>query len=158
MNEKKPYAHILRKADIAAKQSTFRHPWNPKSEISSTWMGRLAGLSRTGVNLGRLASGKESFVYHRHHMEEEWLYILSGRGIAHIDGQDYELGAGDFVAFPTPSVAHQLANPFSEDLLYLMGGENRKEDIADYPTLDRRMVRLGREIAIYKLSDGKPFF
>ncbi|MGZ5131294.1 MAG: cupin domain-containing protein [Caldimonas sp.] len=152
-----PYPHILRKAEIAAKASTFSHPWNPRSEISGTWLGRLGGLSRTGVSLGRLAPGKESFAYHLHHLEEEWLYILSGRALASIDGNDYELAAGDFVAFPTPSVAHNLANPFDEELVYLMGGEHRNEEVADFPTLDRRMVKLGGKVAIYKLSDGKPF-
>jgi len=91
-------------------------------------------------------------------MEEEWIYVLSGRAVTHIDGQDYELGPGDFVAFPTPSVAHIMANPFKEELVYLMGGENRNEEIADFPTLDRRIVRLGDGLSVYKLSDGKPFF
>jgi uncharacterized cupin superfamily protein len=153
-----PYAHLLRKADIEALQTTFSHPWNPQSEIRGTWMGRRAGLKRTGVSLGRLAPGKESFAYHSHHMEEEWVYVLSGRAIAHIDGQDHELGPGDFVAFPTPSVAHQMANPFDEELVYLMGGENREHEVADFPTLGRRMVKLAGELTIYKLADGKPFF
>ncbi len=158
MSASKPYPHILRNDEIEANASTFSHPWNPRSEISGTWMGRLAGLKRTGVSIGRLAPGKESFAYHLHHTEEEWVYILSGRAVAHIDGQDYELGAGDFVAFPTPSVAHNMANPYDQALVYLMGGENKPEEVADFPDLDRRMVKLGGKLAIYTLSDGKPFF
>lgn len=149
---------ILRKADIEALETTFNHPWNPKSEIRGTWMGRRAGLQRTGVSLGRLAPGKESFAYHLHHREEEWVYVLSGRAVARIDGQDYELGPGDFVAFPTPSVAHQMANPFDEELVYLMGGENHEHEIANFPTLGKRMVKLPGELTIYNLADGKPFF
>ncbi|TRZ56602.1 MAG: cupin domain-containing protein [Rhodocyclaceae bacterium] len=157
MTESKHYPHILRKTEIEARQSTFSHPWNPKSEISGTWMGHLAGLTRTGVSIGRLASGKEAFAYHLHHTEEEWLYILSGRAVAHIDGQDYALEPGDFVAFPTPSAAHNMANPYDEELVYLMGGENKPDEVADFPTLDRRMVKIGGKLSIYKLSDGKPF-
>ena len=157
MSESTAYPHILRRAEIEARQSTFSHPWNPQSEISGTWMGRLAGLARTGVSIGRLGPGKESFAYHLHHTEEEWLYVLSGRAVARIDGQDYPLEPGDFVAFPTPSVAHNLANPFQEELVYLMGGENKPDEVADFPTLDRRMVKLGGKISIYKLSDGKSF-
>lgn len=155
--ERPPYPHVLRKADIEAAGGTFSHPWNPRSEISGSQLGRMAGLARTGVNLARIRPGKESFAYHAHHCEEEWIYILSGRGLATIDGRDYELGPGDFVAFPTPSVAHQLANPFEEDLVYLMGGENRAVEIADFPTLDRRMVKTGDGVTIYRLSDGKSF-
>jgi uncharacterized cupin superfamily protein len=121
-------------------------------------MGRRAGLKRTGVSIARLAPGAESFAYHLHHLEEEWIYVLSGRAVAQIDGDRYELSPGDFVAFPTPSVAHNLGNPYTEELVYLMGGENRTEEIADFPTLDRRMVKLGDTLTIYKLSDGKPFF
>jgi uncharacterized cupin superfamily protein len=157
MTAEAPYPHLLRQADIAARAMTFRHPWNPNSEITGTWMGRLAGLARTGVSVGRIAPGRGSFAYHLHHTEEEWIYVLSGRGVARIDGRDYELAAGDFVAFPTPSVAHNMANPYAEELVYLMGGEHRADEVADFPLLDRRMVKLGGKLSIYRLSDGEPF-
>ena len=67
------------------------------------------------------------------------------------------MDSGDFVAFPTPSVAHLMKNPFEEDLVYLMGGESLDYEIADFPTLDRRMVRTGDDLSIYRLSDGKRF-
>ncbi|MEE8118329.1 MAG: cupin domain-containing protein [Gammaproteobacteria bacterium] len=152
------YPHLLRQADIKSAEYTFSHPWNPKSEITGTHLSRTAGLSRTGVSLVRLATGKESFAYHLHHREEEWIYILSGRGVALIDGEEYELDPGDFVAFPTPSVPHNMTNPFDEELVYMMGGENLEHEIADFPTLGRRMVRMGDEVETYNLSDGKPLF
>lgn len=95
------YPHILRKADIEAKAFTFSHPWNPKSPVIGTMMGRLAGLKRTGVSVVRVPPGKESFAYHLHHREEEWVYVLSGTAVTTIDGQEYTLEEGDFVAFPT---------------------------------------------------------
>ena len=52
--------------------------------------------------------------------------------------------------------AHHLRNPFDEDLVYLMGGENRKVEVADFPRLDRRMVRLNGEVVVYELSSGSP--
>ena len=121
MPDTRPNLYLLRAADIAARSQTFSHPWNERSEISGYQLGKSTGLRRTGVNLARLAPGKESFVYHAHWMEEEWIYVLSGRGVARIDGADYEVGAGDFMAFPTPGVAHHLRNPFASELLYLMG-------------------------------------
>ena len=153
----KPYPHIVRSGAIKQAEGTFSHPWNPHSEITGSHLSQLGGLQRTGVSLARLAPGKESFAYHAHHREEEWIYILSGSGVAHIDGADYALEAGDFVAFPTPSAAHLLANRGEADLVYLMGGENKAHDVADFPTLDRRMVKLDGEITIYKLSEGKGF-
>jgi uncharacterized cupin superfamily protein len=120
-------------------------------------LGRLAGLSRIGVNLARIAPGKESFVYHSHEREEEWLYILSGRGTAEIDGADYEVGPGDFMGFAAPSVAHHLRNSGEEELVYLMGGESLDLEVARFPKLGRVMVRTGDKVEIYDSADARPF-
>jgi uncharacterized cupin superfamily protein len=157
LGDQKLYPHLLRHKEISDRQSTFSHPWNPKSEITGTHLSGVTGLERTGVSLVRLSAGKESFAYHLHHREEEWIYILSGRGLAKVDGEEYEMHPGDFIAFPTPSVPHLMANPDKDDLVYLMGGEHRQFEVADFPTLDKRMIRRGSEIDVYKLSDGVPF-
>ena len=149
------YAYIVRKAAAKAAEGTFSHPWNPKSEITGTQLGKLGGLTRTGVSIARLAPGKESFAYHLHHQEEEWIYVLAGRAVALIDGTEYALETGDFVAFPTPSVAHLMRNPGPDELVYLMGGENKPYEVADFPTLDKRMVKLDGRIVVYKLSDAR---
>ena len=148
---------LLRAADYAAKMGTHSHPWNPKSEMKGARLGRMAGLQRTGVSLARIAPGKESFLYHSHQREEEWLYILSGTGTAEIDGEEHAVGPGDFMGFPAPSVAHHLRNSGAEDLVYLMGGEHRDTEIADFPKLGKRMVRLGDKVEIYDLEDAKAF-
>lgn len=158
MNEAKDSgANLIRAADIAASESRHSHPWNENSEMHGTHLSSLAGLQRTGVSIVRVPPGKESFVYHLHHFEEEWIYILSGNGVAEIDDSEHEVGPGDFMAFPTPSVAHHLRNTGQADLVYLMGGENREFDVADFPRLNKRMVRRGDEIDIYDLDAGVPF-
>jgi uncharacterized cupin superfamily protein len=149
------YPHLIRKAAVDEAAGTMSHPWNPNSQISGSHLSKLGGLERTGVSIVHIAPGKESFAYHSHHREEEWIYILSGTAVALIDGKEYELHAGDFVAFPTPSVAHHLFNRSAEQLTYMMGGENLSCEVADFPTLDRRMVKLKGEVSIYKLSDAK---
>lgn len=146
--------YLLRAADIRAAEETASHPWNPKSLLIGTHLSREAGLQRAGISRVRVPAGHESCVYHAHHREEEWVYVLAGRAIAEIDGAEYEVGPGDFMAFPTPSVAHHLRNPFDEDLVYLVGGENCDCEIADFPRLDRRMVRLRDKIDVYELSSG----
>jgi uncharacterized cupin superfamily protein len=151
------YKHIVKRQQAVDAEGTFSHPWNPNSEISGAQLSRMGGLKRTGVSIGRLKPGRESFAYHLHHNEEEWVYILSGCGVAHIDGEDYALEPGDFVGFPAPSKAHQMINRGSEDLVYLMGGENLECEVADFPALDRRMVRTGDKIKVYKLSAGQDF-
>jgi uncharacterized cupin superfamily protein len=153
----RPNLYLLRAADIAARSQTFSHPWNPQSEITGYQLAKATGLKRLGVNFARIAPGKESFVYHAHWCEEEWIYILSGRGIARIDDAEYEVGPGDFMAFPTPGVAHHLRNPFDEELVYLIGGEQREIDIADFPDFGKRMFRHPKGVEIFDLKDARAF-
>lgn len=158
MNQsKRTPPQLLRAADIAASEESHAHPWNPHSEMHGVHLSAGTGLERTGVSLVRIPPGKESFTYHLHHFEEEWIYILSGEGTAEIDDAEYAVGAGDFMAFRTPSVAHHLRNSGGGDLVYLMGGENREFEVADFPRLNRRMVRMGGEVAVYDLNAGRPF-
>jgi uncharacterized cupin superfamily protein len=147
----KPSLNIVRAAEIAAHAQEFSHPWNPESLMRGTQLARSVGLRRTGVNFIRVPAGKESFVYHSHQHEEEWIYVLSGRAFALIDDVEYEVGPGDFIGFPAPSVAHHLRNPGPEDLVYLVGGENRENEIADFPKLGKRMVRRGKDVEIVDL-------
>lgn len=154
-SETSPY--LFRAETIQEREERSSHPMNPASELVGTHLSSLAGLERTGLSRVRIPPGRESFVYHRHHLEEEWVYILSGSGTAEIDDAEYPVAAGDFMAFPTPSVAHHLRNSGTEDLVYLMGGENRDAEIADFPRHGKRMVRIGTDVALYELDAGIGF-
>ena len=153
----KPSLNIVRAADITTHAQEFSHPWNPQSQLFGTQLARSVGLKRTGVNFIRVPAGKESFVYHSHQHEEEWIYVLSGRALALIDDAEYEVGAGDFIGFPAPSVAHHLRNPGPDELVYLVGGENREFEVADFPKLGKRMIRTGKQVDIYDSADAQPF-
>ncbi len=155
MTDKKNY--IIRSKEIIEKEDSFSHPWNPKSLVKFVSLGRSVGLKRTGVNLAKIPPGKESFIYHSHHREEEWIYILSGKGMAEIDGEEYEVEQGDFMGFPTPGVAHHLRNPYENELIYLTGGESVEVEIADFPNIKKRMVRYPDKIEIFNYSDDKGF-
>jgi uncharacterized cupin superfamily protein len=149
-------AHVVRAAEVEAQTQAFRHPWNPRSEMRAAWLGGTAGLTRTGVNLLRLPSGGESFTYHAHLHEEEWIYVVSGRAILDDGDAQHELAAGDFVAFPTPSQPHQLRNPYGEDVVYLSGGERAQIDVTDFPRQGKRVVRIGQRATVYELDTGEP--
>lgn len=157
MTEIAGYPHLIRADQVKAAEGQFSHPWNPKSLLVGSHLSKLGGLQRAGVSLVRIPAGHESFTYHSHHREEEWVYVLSGRAVAEIDDKSYEISAGDFLAFPTPSVAHHLRNPYEEDLVYLMGGENCDTEIADFPRHGKRMVKTPAGVTIYDLASGKPF-
>ena len=153
----KPSLNIVRAADIAAHAQEFSHPWNPQSLMHGTQLGRSVGLKRTGVNFMRVPPGRESYVYHSHRYEEEWMYVLSGSGVALIDGQEFPIAVGDFMGFPTPSVAHLLRNTGTDDLVYLAGGENLEFEVAEFPALGKRVVRMGQQTDVYDVDDAKAF-
>jgi uncharacterized cupin superfamily protein len=132
---------LIRAATIATlPELPFRHPLNPRGEIHMRSLSVLAGLQRIGLHIGRVPPGRESFVYHFHHYEEEFIYILSGRGVAEIGDETHEVGPGDCMLFTAPSVGHHLRNPFDADLIYLMGGENREFEIGEFPRHKKRAI------------------
>ena len=110
MNAKqKPAGYILHKDEIDAQAFRFRHPLGgDRSECVMSALGRAAGLKRVGVNIARVPAGKEAFVYHRHHGEEEWVYILEGEARSEIDDVAETVRAGDFIGYPA-GVAHPTA-------------------------------------------------
>jgi len=150
-------ARIIRAAEAAAATGTFQHPWNPRSEMHGAILARAAGLERCGLNLIRVPAGKESFIYHAHLHEEEWIYILSGRATVECGDAVHEVAAGDFVAFPTPSEPHLLRNTSGEDVVYLTGSERAALDVSDFPRDGKRMVRVGERATVYELASGAPF-
>src|SRR5580692_3065684 len=95
-------AVIMRAAEIARHEVELVQRLNPRCKFFSTGLALQAGLARTGVSRARIPPGGESFAYHAHLREEEWIYILAGRARARIAGEDVALAAGDFVAFPAP--------------------------------------------------------
>lgn len=147
---------LFRAADHSKVQEASQsHPLNPSSLVRGISLSEQVGLKRLGIHLLRIAPGKESFIFHTHHAEEEFLYILSGRGIAEIEDESFEVGPGDFLGFPTPSVGHHLRNPFQEELVYISGGERREVEVADFPRIGKRLVRFGLQAAIYDLAAGQ---
>src|SRR5215831_17840530 len=97
-------AVILRAADIDRTEIEYDQRLNPRSKFRDAGLAHVAGLDRIGLSRGRLPPGGESFAYHAHHAEQEWVFIVSGRARARIDDREVELGPGDFAAFPAPQV------------------------------------------------------
>lgn len=118
------------------------HQFNDNAVRHTRSLGDVLGLTSLGVHLVRLEQGRDSTQFHFHHVDEEFLYILSGRGIAEIGNERCEVGPGDFMAFSKGSLPHAMHNPHEEDLVYLMAGNRNAIDICDYPRIGRRMYRI----------------
>ncbi len=134
----------LSKADIMEMpEAHVSHPFNPNSDVFLKRLAPVFGLERLAMYIARVPPGKESFVYHRHERDEEFLIILSGKGRAEIGKEMFDVGPGDIMGFPAPNgPPHHLTNPSERDLVYLMGGTRPPIDVCTYPKLERRQYRV----------------
>jgi len=90
--------------------------------------GKLAGLTRIGVNLQRLLPGTRSSWPHAEENEEEFVYVIEGEVDAWIDGELHRMAAGDLAAFPAGTgICHCFINNGTSEALLLVGGEAPKQ-------------------------------
>ena len=137
-----PARHLLRRTEREATPAREHvHQFNANAVRLTHTLSDAVGLQHLGLHVVRLAPGRDSTTFHYHDAEEEFLFVLEGRGIAEIGDETFEVGAGDFMGFPRGSPPHMLRNPFDADLVYLMGGEHRDLDVVHYPRLGRSMIK-----------------
>jgi uncharacterized cupin superfamily protein len=97
---------------------------------------------RLGMNLSRVPPGRSGCPFHAHAREDEVFYVLSGRGLFRYGSEVMEVGPGDCISCPAGTgIAHQLANPFDEDLVFLAAGLNDGHEVCTYPDSGKVMVR-----------------
>jgi len=137
-------------------EDKFVHFLNPGAVRYTRSLGDACGLSTLGVHLVRLQQGDVSTEFHFHHQDEEWVYILSGRGVAEIGKKKYKIGAGDFMGFVAASEPHAMRNPFKPDLVYLVGGNRWPMDVCDYPRIGKRRYRMNGDNAYVDLAALTP--
>lgn len=150
--------HLLKADDIAAMPEMEKvHGLNALAIRHSKSLGDALGMTQLGIHLVRVEPGKQTTQFHLHHQEEEFIYILAGKGVAEIGEAKFEVGPGDFMGFTAPSQPHSMSNPFEEDLVYLMGGERRSFDVCDYPRLKKRLFRVDGARQLADWDNLKPF-
>lgn len=114
-------------------------------------------MRRAHLAVGRIPPGKESFIYHFHRLQEEFLFILSGSGTAEIGEESFAVGPGDYMGFPIDGLGHHLINSGDGDLVYLMGGERSDTEVADFPRIGKRMIVEGDKITLFDCEDAESF-
>lgn len=134
--------HLLRRADIdALPEFETQHQFNYNAIRHTRTLAAPTGMERIGIHIVRIEPGHDSTTHHYHEADEEFIYIVSGRGRARIGDEEFDVEAGDFMGFPAPSPAHSMHNPHAEDLVYLMGGERWPTDVVHYPDIKRSMIK-----------------
>jgi len=101
------------------------------------------GGEKLSCGLWELSPGKKSFPMHVHHVTEEALFVVSGRGQVRTPEGSSAIGPGDFVSFPAGGPAHQLVNDGAEPLVYVGIAATSGVDVVEYPDSDKVAVSVG---------------
>jgi uncharacterized cupin superfamily protein len=106
------------------------------------FLGKAAGSEKIYINIDKIEPGAKSAKYHSHTKQEEFFLILSGSGTLRMNGEEFEVRKGDFVAKPAgKNTAHQFLNTGHDVLEILDIGTNEQGDIAYYPDEDIYYLR-----------------
>jgi len=149
---KKNSAHVVNIADVDEIRYLKGRHWGGYYRQLTPALDRLGG--RLGVSINRVPQGRSMCPFHAHYLEDEVFYVLSGRGVLRYGDTLREIGPGDCVACPAGTgVAHQLANPFEQDFVYLGIGANDPDEVCVYPDSGKVMVRSLKAVGFLKKAD-----
>lgn len=137
-DSKAPEELIVRTTQLDPSEAIhLSYPLSDRSDVYMTRLSDRTGLTHLGISLARVPPGRESFALHVHTRQEEWIYVVSGRGHVRLDQRELPIEAGDFVGFPAGGPAHVVRNTSKADLVYLQGGDRRGGDRVRYPDLKK---------------------
>jgi len=140
----KPSHQVINVAD-APSEGDGAGPWG------STWQVLTPTMRAQGGTLGMVQStlppGAVGCPFHWHLHEDEVFFVIRGRGVFRYGDDLREVGPGDCMSCPAGTrIAHQIANPFDEDLVYLAIGDHHPHEVCGYPDTGKVMVRALRTV------------
>jgi uncharacterized cupin superfamily protein len=118
-------------------------------------LGELFGIESFGVNLTTLEPGAESALKHRHSVQDEFVYMVSGELVLAHDAGETVLTAGMCAGFRHGGTAHHLINRSAAPATYIEIGDRQPGDGAEYPDDD---LAAGRSEGrwLFTRKDGTP--
>jgi uncharacterized cupin superfamily protein len=122
MSEQPPI--VVNVADAPEIERKIGEHWGAAFKILTPGMRPRGGS--LGVNLMRVPKGRTTTPFHTHACDDEL----------------FELRVGDCVSCAAGTgVAHQIANPHDEELVYLAIGTHAPHEVCTYPDSGKVMVR-----------------
>ncbi|MCK5905915.1 MAG: DUF924 family protein, partial [Gammaproteobacteria bacterium] len=146
--------YLLTAAEIEQMQGKeITHFLNPNATRLNKSLGDVMGMQHLGIHIISVEAGKETTEYHKHHYEEEAIYVLSGNATLIIEGDSYPIGNGDFIGLPRNQVAHTIINDSDSTLTCLVVGQRLTHDIGDYPNQAKRLYRNNGDLNLVDFKD-----
>ncbi|MGD1904471.1 MAG: cupin domain-containing protein [Leptolyngbyaceae cyanobacterium] len=134
--------YILTQAEIDAYPGIQKtHFLNENAQRANKSLGDLTGLTGLGFHIIEVQPGHDSTELHRHHHEDECVYILEGEAEATIGEDTHPVKAGDFIGYRAGGEPHALRNSGSTVLKCIVVGQRLDHDVGDYPNLKKRIYR-----------------
>ena len=120
-------------------------------------LGNAVGLDQFGVNLTTLKPGAASSQRHWHANEDELVYMLAGEVVLCEDGGETVLRPGDAAGWKAGVCnGHCLVNRSAQDAVFLEIGSRASHEVANYPDIDLRAERNGKDQR-YLHKSGEPY-
>lgn len=119
-------------------------------------LGDLFGVQSFGANHVTLPAGAVSALFHRHAVQDEFVYVLSGEIVLITDTAETLLHAGMCAGFPHDGAAHQLVNRSGALATYLEVGDRQPGDSVSYPR-DHLVAARDGDRWVFEHKDGTPY-
>lgn len=117
------------------------HFLNSNAKRLNKSLGDLTGLTGFGFHIIEVQPGHETTEHHRHHHEDECVFVLSGTATAFIGDEEHSINAGDFIGYRKGGLPHSIKNTGDDVLRCIVVGERLAHDVGDYTRLGKRIYR-----------------
>ncbi|MEC3861387.1 cupin domain-containing protein [Mesobacterium sp. TK19101] len=117
------------------------HFLNPNATRINKSLGDMTGLTGLGFHIIEVEPGRETTEYHKHHHEDECIYVLSGHATAVIGEKAHAIKPGDFIGYRKGGLAHTIKNTGDKVLRCIVVGQRLPHDVGDYPNRAKRIYR-----------------
>lgn len=151
-------------ADSVVNAATAPAETMTSGQWGGTWKVLTPSMRERGGSLGvvqmHLPPGHTTCPFHWHAREDEVFFVLSGRGVLRYGDDLREIGPRDCISCPAGTkTAHQIANPFDEEMVYLAIGPHDPHEVCGYPDNGKLLVRAAGAIGFLEKADymaGEP--
>ena len=134
--------YLISKDDIARMDGLQKtHFLNDNARRLNKSLGDATGLTGFGFHIIEVQPGHETTEHHRHHHEDECVYVLDGSATAIIGDEEHPINAGDFIGYRKGGLPHSIRNTGTEVLRCIVVGERLDHDVGDYTKLGKRIYR-----------------
>lgn len=120
-------------------------------------LGNHFGIQKFGVNMTHLNPQGESALLHKHSLQEEFIYVLSGHPTLLLGPKEIQMSPGMCMGFCPNGEAHKIVNRSDEPVIYLEVGDRELGDIVEYPEDDLIAEMKADGKWAFKHKSGDPY-